>query len=110
VPRAVSEGPDLERQELGHRALALHLDRLVQVRAVEQIQAAHELLGLRERAVGHQRLAAADPYRHRLLVDVQRPPEQLDPAGSDLLLVAGELARHLSPVLRGLWSVAADDR
>src|SRR6478672_8774214 len=39
-----------------------HLDRLVHIQALDQAEPAHLLLGLGERPVGEQQLAAAHPY------------------------------------------------
>ena len=89
--------------------LGRYLDRLVEAGAFEQVEARHELLGLRERAVGHQRLAAAHAHRHRRLWEVQLPAEQPHAAALHLLHPAGALALHDSQVLPCRQAVTADD-
>jgi hypothetical protein len=44
----------------GVRVLGRHLDGLVEVGALQQVEAEHLLLRLRERAIGDQHVAAAD--------------------------------------------------
>ena len=53
------EGPQLEPAEAGHRVLGGDLDRLVEVGALEDVEADDPLARLGERAVGHEHLAAA---------------------------------------------------
>src|ERR1700734_470621 len=73
----LAEGAQFHRAAAGEGVLGRDLDRLVEVLAVEHVVADHELLGLGERAVGDQRLPAADPHRGRV-ARVERAPFQAD--------------------------------
>src|SRR6202167_3369013 len=72
-PRLAGEWADLDRHEPCHRGGRCHRDALVQVGALEQVEAGDELLGLHERAVGDQRLAVADTHRSRRVRQVAGP-------------------------------------
>src|SRR5215475_7359766 len=71
------ERAHVDRAEPGHRVLARHLDGLVQAGALQDVEPADLLLGLRERAVRDQRLVATDPHRPAI-------------AGGPELVAAGE--------------------
>jgi hypothetical protein len=107
-PRPSGERPELERHEPGDRCLGRHLDQLVEVGAVEQVEAGDELLGLHERAVGDQRLAVAHPHRDRCVWQVQRPARQPQAAALHLLDIAGDLALHDCHVRPGWQAVRPD--
>ena len=57
------EGTHLDRAEPGHRVLGGHFDRLVKIRALEDVETSDLLLGLRERAVGDDNLAVLEANR-----------------------------------------------
>src|SRR5262249_40982989 len=58
--------PDFDPAVPGHRVRAGDLDRFRKVGALEQVEPDDQLLGLRERAVGDERLAVADAHGPRL--------------------------------------------
>ena len=58
--RHSSKRPYLDGAVRGDRVLGRHLDRLVQVAGLDDVEAGDLLLGLGERAVGDQHLAVAD--------------------------------------------------
>ena len=77
------------------------LDRLVEVLAVDQVEAADLLLGLRERAVGGEDLAVADPHGGGVGGGPQ-PLAALEHAPPAHLLAEGHVLGHLRPApLRG---------
>ena len=98
-PRLAGERADLDRHEPCHRGGRCHRDALVQVGALEQVEAGDELLGLHERAVGHQRLAVADTHRSGRVRQVEGPAEQPDPLR--FLLPARDFALHDRQVFPG---------
>src|SRR6478672_5464744 len=57
---APPERPDLDRAHLGHRVPGRDFDRFLEAAALEDVEAADDLLGLGERAVGDDRLPVAD--------------------------------------------------
>src|SRR5215470_4007538 len=59
--RKVPQRAHLDRGGAGQRMRGGHLDGRVQVGALDQVGAAHLLLGLGIRAVGDQQVAVADP-------------------------------------------------
>jgi hypothetical protein len=65
--------------------LGRHLDRLVEVGAIDDVEASDELLGLGVRAVGDDDLAAADPYLRPPRDPVQPIAEHADAAAVHLL-------------------------
>src|SRR4029453_12806442 len=67
------EGPHLDRPGLGYGMCGRDLDGLVQAAALDDVEPADRLLGLRERPVGDERLPPANahgagPSRRRQLV------------------------------------------
>ena len=63
--RAIDERPNLDRRRTRRRDARRPLDRLVERLGLDQVVAAERLLRLGERAVGDERLAAADPHSGR---------------------------------------------
>src|SRR5439155_23629933 len=92
---------DLDRSALRARDLRGPLNRLVEILALEEVEAAELLLGLREGTVGDQALAVAHPDGRRRRRGLQAGAGHEDPGRLDLL---SELAVGLHDprsVLRG---------
>src|SRR2546425_12065578 len=91
--RDLHDRPDLHRAVLHVRDLRRVLSRLVQVRAIEDVEASQDLPRLRERPVGRQDLTLADADRdrgrqvtpERLARDVRTPFARLPPEGQVLV-------------------------
>src|SRR5437764_14919700 len=62
----LGEPPQLERAERRHRMLRSDLERLVEIGAVEHVEAADLMLRLRDRPVADLNLAVPHPNRGRL--------------------------------------------
>jgi hypothetical protein len=111
----VPERPYLHGADRRHGVLRGRLDRLLQAVALQDVEAGHVLLGLRERPVGAQHLAAAHPYGDRVGGQGEPVPvpsyatvaELLDPGldGGHARGVVGVVAADEQHVLHGSsWS------
>src|SRR5215213_2223351 len=74
--------PDLDRAELRNRVPGGHLDGIVEVGALDDVEAPHLLLGLRERAVREQDLVFANPHRGGFTARTQPRPAPQHPRRS----------------------------
>src|SRR4051812_46880662 len=86
--------PDLDASALRSRDLGGVADRLVEVLAVEQVEAAQLLLRLRERAVGDEALAVLDAHGRRGRDGLERLTAYVGPVGRDLLAELAVAVHH----------------
>src|SRR5215212_1907772 len=84
------ERPHLDAPEPRARGPGCHLDRLVEVLALDYVVAGDLLLGLGERAVGEQHLLLAHPHRGGVFGGAQACPAPMYPPTVPLLAPAPE--------------------
>src|SRR6185295_8543684 len=87
------EGSQLDPAEACHRMLGGNLDRLVQIVAIENVEAGDPLSRLGVRAVRHEQLPRAYPDRRRIINWAQ-------PVSSDVLAAAVHLGEPGADRLR----------
>src|SRR5262245_57329112 len=90
-----SDWPDFDAAFACRRNFRRHLDRVVQVSRLDQVEAGQLLLRLRERAVGDRHLAVADAHCRRRLDRLERLRRHQDSAVPQSRPAGGALAvRH----------------